>query len=169
MSPLSLRARRCAAVGAFLPMVLAGCSSPAEPGPARAADAVTVADQWAKAAGSGMSAAFGELRNTGGVPVTVVSATSPVSSRMELHEVVPDGGAMVMREKAGGFVIPPGGALSLRPGGDHLMFMDLVAPLRTGSDAEVVLTFADGSTTTFRAQVRDFAGAQENYVPGHGA
>lgn len=168
MSVLSPRARRFAAACALLPLVLAGCSSP--DAPTRAADAVTVADQWVKAADSGMSAGFGELRNSGGTPVTVVAATSPAAGRLELHEVVPDAdGAMIMRVKPGGFAIPAGGALALRPGGDHLMFMELTAPLRTGSTTEVVLTFDDGSSTTFSAQVRDFAGAQEEYAPGHGA
>ncbi|MFC8532319.1 copper chaperone PCu(A)C [Nocardia sp. NPDC057227] len=169
MTVLSPRARRLVAAGAFLPLVLAGCSA-GSTAPGRSADAVTVTDQWVKAADSGMSAGFGELRNTGGTPVTVVSATSPAAGRLELHEVVPDAdGAMVMRPKDGGFAIPAGGALTLRPGGDHLMFMELGTPLRTGSTTEVVLTFADGSSTTFSAQVRDFAGAQEEYAPGHGA
>ncbi|WP_067659002.1 copper chaperone PCu(A)C [Nocardia harenae] len=168
MAVLSPRARRLVTASAFLPLVLAGCSTPAAPG--RSADAVTVGDQWVKAADSGMSAGFGELRNTGAEAVTVVAASSPAAGRLELHEVVPDAeGAMIMRPKDGGFTIPAGGALTLRPGGDHLMFMELGAPLRTGSTTEVVLTFADGSSTTFSAQVRDFAGAQEEYAPGHGA
>ncbi|WP_081511473.1 copper chaperone PCu(A)C [Nocardia donostiensis] len=134
-----------------------------------AADSVTVTEQWAKAADSGMSAAFAEVRNSGGQPVTLVSASSPVSARVELHEVVTGAdGATVMRQKHGGFVITAGEALELEPGGAHLMFMDLHGPLRTGSEAPITLGFDDGSTITFTAGVRDFSGNQENYDPGHG-
>ncbi|WP_280468291.1 copper chaperone PCu(A)C [Nocardia cyriacigeorgica] len=151
---------------AAAPFLALGCSD-ATDAPADAAGAVTIAEQWAKAADSGMSAAFGQLRNDSDEAVTVVSATSPASATVELHEVVTgEDGVKVMRPKEGGFVIPAHGELDLEPGGNHIMFMGLNGPLRTGSEAPVTLTFGDGSTTTFTAQVRDFPGNQENYEPG---
>ncbi|WP_040796777.1 copper chaperone PCu(A)C [Nocardia higoensis] len=154
---------------AIAPLLLSACSGDNSPAEATAAETVTIQDQWIKAADSGMSAAFGSLTNSGGREATIVSASSPASERVELHEVVVDaGGAKTMREKDGGFVLPAGGTLTLAPGGEHLMFMDLHGPLRTGSEVPVTLSFADGSTTTFTAQVRDFAGNQENYTPGSG-
>ncbi len=150
-----------------VPIVLAGCSSEAKK-PERAADSVTVQEQWVKAADAEMSAAFGELSNSADKALTVVSASSPASGRVELHEVVADAtGAKTMRPKAGGFVIPAHGKVTLRPGGDHIMFMGLTGPLRTGSETPVTLTFDDGSTTTFTARVRDFSGNQEKYSPDH--
>lgn len=162
------RLRRAAATAlvAAAPLVALGCSGNSG-APADAASAVTITEQWAKAADSGMSAAFGQLHNDGDEDVTVVSATSPASATVELHEVVTgDDGVKVMRPKPGGFRIPAGGELALEPGGNHIMFMGLRGPLRTGSEAPVTLTFDDGSTTTFTAQVRDFPGNQENYEPG---
>lgn len=130
------------------------------------AERVTMTDQWIKAADSGMSAAFGILENSGDQPVTLVAATSPVSARVEIHEVVPDSaGAKTMRQKDGGLTIPAGGTVTLRPGADHLMFMDLLEPLRTGTETTLTLTFDDGSSTVVTAQVRDFAGGNENYEP----
>ncbi|WP_067834446.1 copper chaperone PCu(A)C [Nocardia lijiangensis] len=158
---------RGAAALAAAPLLLVACSSTdSTPAPARAADAVTIQNQWIKAAHSDMSAAFGELTNTGDKTLTVVSATSPASARVELHEVVADAsGTKTMRPKKGGFVIPPRGSHALAPGADHIMFMGLNGPLRTGSETPVTLSFDDGSTMTFTAQVRDFPGNQENYVP----
>ncbi|MGW4634938.1 copper chaperone PCu(A)C [Nocardia sp. NPDC004415] len=130
-------------------------------------DRVTLSDQWIKAADSGMSAAFGNLANTGDEPVTLVAATSPASARVEIHEVVPDStGAKTMRPKEGGITIPAHGAVTLRPGAEHLMFMDLLQPLRTGAETSLTLTFADGSTSVVTAQIRDFAGGNEHYAPG---
>lgn len=114
-----------------------------------------------------MTAAFAELQNTGDSDVHVVGASTPASSQMELHEMATGSdGAMVMRPKEGGFVIPAGETHVLAAGGDHLMLMDVTTPLSPGSDADITLEFEDSSTTTFTAQVRDFAGAQESYEPG---
>ncbi|MGK8486542.1 copper chaperone PCu(A)C [Nocardia asiatica] len=149
-------------------LLLTACSSADATEAAAPAATVSISDQWVKAADSGMSAAFGDLTNTGDAPRTIVAATSPASERIELHEVVTDAnGTKAMRPKRGGFVIPAHGSTRLRPGGDHIMFMGLLGPLRTGSETSVTLTFDDGSTTTFTAQVRDFSGNQENYVPDH--
>ncbi|MGK8557109.1 copper chaperone PCu(A)C [Nocardia gipuzkoensis] len=164
------RLLRGVAAAAAVPVLLVACSSNDKTDAASSTDTVTISDQWVKAADSGMSAAFGDLTNTGDTPRTVVSATSPASGRIELHEVVTNAnGTKTMRPKQGGFVIPAHGQKRLRPGGDHIMFMDLHGPLRTGSATSVTLTFDDGSTTTFTAQVRDFSGNQENYVPDHGS
>lgn len=127
--------------------------------------AVTMTDQWVKAAPSGMTGMFGTLTNSGKTDATMVSASSPSAGKVELHEVVTDGGASTMRPKASGFTIPAGGSHVLAPGADHIMLMDLTGPLAVGSSVEVTLTFADGSTVPVSAEVRDFSGAAESYQP----
>lgn len=161
------RAARLARVAtAALAVLLLPVSCASSEPDGNAAASVTVHDQWVKAADSGMSAAFAEITNDGDRDIVLVSATSAASSRMELHETVTDSsGTKTMRPKEGGFTIPAGQTLTLAPGGDHLMFMDLKEPLRTGSNTSIELHFADGSTTAFTARVRDFSGAQENYAP----
>ncbi|MCC3313517.1 copper chaperone PCu(A)C [Nocardia africana] len=149
---------------ASIPLLLAGCSSGGT-SPAADANSVTVNDQWIKAADAGMSAAFANVANNSDHEIRIVDATSPASARMEIHEVVQSNGTSMMRPKAGGLVIPAHGNAKLTPGGDHLMFIDLKAPLRTGTQTPITVKFADGTSTTFTAQVRDFAGNQENYSP----
>lgn len=137
------------------------------------AETVQVSEQWASAADTGMTAVFGTLKNTGHHDVRIVSATSPAAGMVELHEVVSDGnGSKTMRPKDGGLSIAAGDTHDLVPGGDHLMLMDLKAPLQPGADVPVSLVFEDGSSLPVTAQVRDFAGGNENYQPpsphGHG-
>ena len=53
------------------------------------------------------------------------------------------------------------------------MLLGILEPITPGSDVTFTLEFEDGSTKDFTAQVRDFAGAQEEYEPategsGHG-
>ncbi len=134
---------------------------------ADAASAISISDAWVKAADSGMSAGFGELENDGRTNVTVVSATTAASSMLELHETVEnEAGEMVMRQIEGGFVIPAGGSLALEPGGNHIMLMDLTAPLKAGEEVTFTLTFSDESTFSFTAPVKDYSGANENYESG---
>ncbi len=162
-----------ARIGALLAaglLALSGCTSTAAPAARTAVSAgasVTISDAWVKAADSGMSAAFGTLHNSSHADVTLTGATSPASSMLQLHETVADAsGAMVMKEKAGGFVIPAGGDLVLQPGGNHIMLMDLSAPLKAGAETLFMLTFSDGSTAEFTAPVKDYSGANENYQGG---
>ncbi|RQP09153.1 MAG: copper chaperone PCu(A)C [Microbacteriaceae bacterium] len=149
-------------------LALAGCATTApdqSAEPATAGQSVTITDAWVKAADDGMSAAFGDLTNTGDADVILVSVTSPASTSMQLHETVDNGsGSMVMQERDGGFTIPAGGTLTLEPGGNHLMLMDLTAPILAGDEIEFTLTFSDGSDYAFTAPAKDYSGANETYM-----
>ena len=145
-----------------------GCAAASEPATptasASAADSITIEDAWVKAADEGMSAAFGTIANSGDTDITVVSAESPASTMIELHETVEnDSGEMVMQAKEGGFVIPAGGSIELAPGANHIMLMGLTAPLVAGDDATFTLTLSDGSSYDFTAPAKDYTGANETY------
>ena len=155
---------RFGALALIAALALTGCAATPSTDATTEADGVTITDAWVRSAETGMSAAFGELSNTGSEDVTVVSATTEASSMIQLHETVEnDSGEMVMREKDGGFVIPAGGTFMLEPGGNHIMLMDLTAPLVAGDDVTFTLTFADDSTLEFTAPVKDYSGANETY------
>lgn len=149
-------------------VMLTGCSTArsdtSEADAAPASDVIVLENGWVKAADSGMSAAFGELENTGKSEVTVVSVATDASDAVELHETVEnEAGEMVMREKGGGFVIDAGSSLLLAPGGNHIMLMDLTRPMNAGDEITFTLAFSDGSTTQFTVPAKDYAGANENY------
>ncbi|MEU7916746.1 copper chaperone PCu(A)C [Microbispora bryophytorum] len=146
--------------------IAATTATTASPVPASAAAApLSISDPWVKTARAGMSAAFATLVNTTGEAVTVVAASTPVSSSVELHEVVGDGGTTTMRRKQGGFVIPAGGRHVLQPGGDHIMLMGVRTPVEPGTEVPFTLTLKDGRTVSFMAVAKDFAGANESYAP----
>ncbi|MGV0716281.1 copper chaperone PCu(A)C [Mycolicibacterium sp. XJ662] len=161
-----MRSPGIAALGAVA-LLVSSCTSQTHDEPP-IAEVVTIADQWASAADAGMAAVFGTFTNTGHHDAHIVAGDSPAAARVELHEVTADAtGAKTMREKDGGFVVPAGGTRDLVPGGDHLMLMDLREPLHPGADVEVTVVFEDGSTLPITAQIRDFAGADEDYAPAH--
>lgn len=157
------------ALAVAVTLAITGCSTPVETEVESrpASETITIHDGWVKAADHDMSAAFGELKNTGAQDITVVSATTEASTSVELHETAAnDSGEMVMREKAGGFTIPAGSSLTLEPGGSHIMLMGLVSPIKAGDEISFTLTFSDGSTFEFTVPAKDFAGANENYEGG---
>jgi periplasmic copper chaperone A len=128
------------------------------------AGSITVADGWVKAADSGMSAAFGDIKNSSDEPITITKASTPASSMVQLHETVTGSdGQTKMQEKEGGFVIPAKGSFKLQPGGNHIMFMDITEPIKAGDTIEITLTFKDGSTKTIKVAAKDFTGANESY------
>ncbi|WP_333894420.1 copper chaperone PCu(A)C [Mycolicibacterium gadium] len=144
-----------------------GCSASSGDRRELMASTVTVENQWASSAETGMAAVFGTFSNAGDHDARIVSGESPLAGRVEVHEVVPGAsGAMTMRPNADGLTVPAGGSRELIPGGDHLMLMDLKEPLQPGADVTLAVVFEDGSTLPVTAQIRDFAGANEQYTPG---
>ncbi|MEN3539416.1 copper chaperone PCu(A)C [Microbispora sp. ZYX-F-249] len=160
-----LAAAACAGPAGTTAASPAAAQAPASVSATTAAAPLSIADPWVKTARSGMSAAFGTLVNTSREAVTVVGASTPVSPSVELHEVAGDAGATTMRRKQGGFVIPAGGRHVLRPGGDHIMLMDVRTAVEPGAEVPFTLTLKDGRTVSFTAVAKDFAGANESYAP----
>lgn len=155
-----------------LPLSLTACATeeaPAEKAPAATQEKVNTtesgiefAEPWAKAA-EGMSGVFGTLKNTSKEEVTLVRATSPRAGLVELHETTMVDGKMIMREIDGGFVIPAGESYVLEPGEHHIMLMELDSALLPGEVLPITLEFSNGETMTLDLDVREFAGADEDY------
>ncbi|WP_424534072.1 copper chaperone PCu(A)C [Sphaerisporangium viridialbum] len=134
--------------------------------PSATAAALSITDPWVKTAKKGMSAAFGTIVNNTGAAITVVSGATPLSPKVELHEVVQADGKTVMQPKKGGFVIPAHGSHVLEPGGDHIMLMDVAEAVKPGAEIPFTLTLNDGGTFEFTALGKDFAGGNEDYQSG---
>ena len=118
---------------------------------------ITIRDPWSRqpADGQTASAVYGVVTNDGADTVTAVSATTDVTHDVELHEtLMSDDGQMSMQEKAGGFAIAPGESLTFEPGGPHIMLLG-VDPATYPDTVVVTLTFDDGQTLEFDADVRD--------------
>jgi len=97
---------------------------------------------WARATPPGAAVGGGYLviRNKGAAGDRLVGVSSPASARMELHEMSMEKDIMRMREVKG-VDVPAKGAVELKPGGFHLMFIELKAPLKAGDKVPVTLRF----------------------------
>lgn len=98
---------------------------------------------WARATPKGASVGGGyfKITNTGTAPDRLVSGTSGASKRFEIHEMSVVDGIMKMREMPKGIEIKPGETIEFKPGGYHVMFMDLNRPLTQGDEVKATLKF----------------------------
>lgn len=94
------------------------------------------------------------ITNKGAEPDRLVSATSPVAGEVQLHEMKMEGDVMKMTELPDGIPVPAGETVTLAPGGLHLMFMQLKAPLVEGKKVPVTLTFEKAGTVEVELDVQ---------------
>lgn len=122
---------------------------------AGAADAITVVDPYVRQAPPGAMAtgAFMVIRNGGAKDVRLVKADNPASKLTELHTHINDGGVMKMRPVKDIPVKAKGEAV-LKPGGLHVMLIDMKAPMKEGDMIPLTLTFDDGSSKKIDVPVK---------------
>lgn len=121
---------------------------------AGAADNVSVQDPYVRLAPPNAPAtgAFMVIKNNGDKDVKVVKADNPVSKVTELHTHLNEGGVMKMRPVPSIEVKAKGEAV-LKPGGLHVMMIDIKTPMKEGDVVPITLSFDDGSTKQVDAKV----------------
>lgn len=109
---------------------------------------IVIERPWTRATpeGARVGGGFFVLRNTGNEPDRLIGGTFPGAPRFEVHEMATVDGVMRMRELSGGLIIPPRGQVELKPGGYHVMFMDLTQPIRSGGRVKGTLVFERAGT-----------------------
>lgn len=99
------------------------------------------------------SAAFMQLVNSGQSDHAVVAARSPVANVVELHTHEVEGGMMKMR-KIPQIDVPASSTTELKPGGLHVMLIDLKQGLPEDTMVKFTLVFEDGSEAEISAPVK---------------
>jgi uncharacterized protein YcnI len=128
---------------------------------------LTVEAPWSRATPGGAKVAGGYLRiaNTGDAPDRLVGGTAAVAQKFEIHEMTMQGDVMRMRALDNGLEIKPGQTVELKPGGLHLMFLDLQRPLKEGETVKGTLVFEKAGTVEVEYAVRALGargGSQEH-------
>ncbi|MCC6867334.1 MAG: copper chaperone PCu(A)C [Burkholderiales bacterium] len=122
---------------------------------------VTVKDAWIRGIAPGQRATGAFMLLTSPVDATLVEVASPAAKVNEIHTMAMDNGVMRMRAIPS-LSLPAGKTVELKPGGYHLMLMELSGPLHDGASVPLTLTFSDAAgkrtTQTVQATVRPLAG-----------
>jgi periplasmic copper chaperone A len=121
---------------------------------------ITIDHPFARATppGAQSGGAFFVVENAGTASDRLLSAASPASGSVELHQMAMDGGVMRMRAMQA-IDVPPGGRLELKPGGYHLMLLDLKQPLRAGDTFPLTLNFQNAGTIEVSVEVEAMGAA----------
>ncbi len=101
---------------------------------------VTVKDPWVRATVPQQKATGAFMRLSAPAESRLVEARSSVAGVVELHEMVMEGNVMKMRAVPG-IELPAGKAVDLKPGGYHVMLMDLKQQIKDGETVPITLTF----------------------------
>lgn len=124
------------------------------------AQEVSVSNPWVRGTVPAQKAtgAFMELKSKD--DAALVSANSPVAGTVEIHEMVMENNVMKMRAVPK-LDLPAGKAVQLKPGGYHVMLMDLKQPLKKGEMVPITLN-VEGKDRTIRtvevkAEVRELS------------
>jgi len=130
--------------------------------------AVSVTNVWSRPA-TGTAVVYATFRNASSKPDRLVGATSPLATKVELHQSstsampgdsmtmgnmsMPMGGSVVSMKSVASIPIPAHGSTSLAPGGYHLM-LDLRRDLHAGERVPLRLHFAHAGWIAVVAHVR---------------
>jgi hypothetical protein len=127
---------------------------------------VSAEHPWTRATppGAKTGAGFLQLKNAGAAD-RVVGASSPVAGRVEMHITVREGDVMKMREVKG-FDVPAKGSFELKPGGAHLMLMELKRPIKKGEKVPLTLKLEKGGELKVEL-VAEETGARAPSHKGH--
>jgi copper(I)-binding protein len=132
------------------------------------AGSLDISSPWSRATPKGASVAAGymTIKNTGSTPDRLVSGSSDVAAKFEVHEMKMEGGVAKMRQVNGGLEIKAGETVELKPGGLHVMFVRLKKPLSAGDHVKATLVFEKAGTVSVDYDVRAMGAGSGGSMPG---
>ena len=152
---------------AFTATLAAMLAAPARAEDVKAGD-LLITQAWSRQTPSGakVAGAYLTIENKGAAADRLVSGSTDVAGRFEIHEMAMDGGVMRMRPLDAGLAIDPGKTVKLAPGGYHVMLMDLKSQLKQGDKVPVTLQFEKAGKVNVSLDVQG-VGAQAPAASDH--
>ncbi|MBI2260957.1 MAG: copper chaperone PCu(A)C [Caulobacterales bacterium] len=131
---------------------LAACS-PGEKTAPGAAGALQVSGALCRPTPAGRQTTGCYLTLTAAADDRLMSVTSPVAGRAQVHESRMESNMMMMHQLKDGLPLPAGQAVELKPGGNHIMLLAVAEPLKAGDTVALTLTFASAPPVEVTAAV----------------
>ena len=115
---------------------------------------VDIKDAWIRTSVPGQKATGAFMKITAKGGTKLVGASSPAAGVAEVHEMKMEGDVMKMRAVSGGLDIAAGKTVELKPGGYHVMLMDLKAALQKDSMVPLTLLFKDAKGAESKVELK---------------
>ena len=119
-----------------------------------AAQTIDIKNAWARTTVPGQKATGAFMSLTAKDGAKLVSASSPVAGVVEIHEMKMEGDVMKMRALTDGLELPVGKTVELKPGGYHVMLMDLKTALPKDSSIALSLVFNDAKGVQSKMEIK---------------
>jgi copper(I)-binding protein len=113
---------------------------------------VTATGAWARPTVQGQPTSAAYLTLTAREPVSLVGASTPVAGVAEVHEMKMAGNVMQM-QAVDAIQLEPGKPVELKPGGYHIMLMQLKTQLKPQASVPLTLTFRNAAGVKSELQV----------------
>jgi periplasmic copper chaperone A len=129
---------------------------------------LSVVDPTSRATPKGATVGVGYMKitNSGTTPDRLISGSSDIAPKFELHEMKTENGVMKMRPVQGGLEIRPGATVELKPDSFHVMFVGLTKPLTAGERFKAELVFEKAGTVNIEYDVLAMGAAPSHDMPG---
>jgi len=134
------------------------------------AGSLKIGHPWSRAtpAGAKVGGGYLSIENTGTTADRLVSVSVPFAARSEIHEMAVKDGIMTMRPLDQGIELPAGKKVEFKPGGYHIMFMELKQQLKQGEMMKGTLTFEKAGAVDVEFKVDSIAAkGSEGEHKGH--
>ncbi|PWF25404.1 copper chaperone PCu(A)C [Corticimicrobacter populi] len=130
---------------------------------------VQIEQAWVRATVPQQTATGAFMLITADADSKLVKAASPLSDKVEVHEMKMDNDVMRMRQVEN-LPLPAGQTVELKPGGYHIMILDLKEQIKEGDHVPLTLTVEDasGQQADIEVQAPARALAAGNGHSGHG-
>ena len=117
---------------------------------------IQIRHPWARATppGAKVGAGYLEIRNNGSQPDRLLSASTSVAKRVEMH-VTEHAAEVAKMRQLRAFEIPARERLALSPGGAHLMLVDIARPLKKGERISMTLRFERAGELEVQFEVQE--------------
>jgi copper(I)-binding protein len=160
----------------IIPALIVGVSLAACAGGSdrKAASGIVIKDAWVRPTtaqmdsshsgnmetSSDVSGAFMVIDNTTSQAERLVRASvnADVAETVEIHETTIDENSVMRMRPVDGIDVPANGSVELKPGGYHIMLLNVKKELQPGDKVSLTLTFASGRTVSVEAEVRAMEG-----------
>lgn len=118
------------------------------------AQTVEVKDAWVRTSVPGQKATGAFMKITAKEGAKLVGGSSPLAGVTEVHEMKMEGDIMKMRAVQGGLDLPAGKTVELKPGGYHVMLLDLKTALPRDSTVPLTLVFKDARGVESKVELK---------------
>lgn len=134
--------------------------------PSAALAQVAVMDPWVRGTVPAQKATGAFMQLKSAKDAALVGVTSPIAGIVEIHQMKMEGAVMRMGAVPR-LELPAGKVVDLKPGGYHVMLMDLKQPIGSGTTVPLTLRFEDAKGAKSVLDLRVPVRAAPPAAPAH--